>query len=434
MSSLPQAEAPMHRRLLHVFLSRLARASALLFLGNLAGGLLGYVLHIVTGRLLTTAEYGLFNAVMALFAVFSAALATLQMVVSRKVSDYRAVRDMASVRHFYFSIQGRALIAAVAMLAACAWFVPDVRDYLGAPTAWPVWILGALLVLAVPVVLNDAFLQGLQYFTWLSASVTLRVVLRIVFSVGLILLGFGVNGAVGGVALAFVAAWAITFVPLRGPFAAAGAAAPQTTHLSIKPAIPVLVANTAFAAMTQLDMVLVNRYFPAHEAGLYAAASVLGKAVMFLPGGIAMAMFPMVAENQARERSSAALLAQAVGLTAVLCAGGALFYFLFAEWIVTTLYGPGYAGAGQVLKYFGFAILPMGLVLVAEYFLIAKGQIVFAYLLFASAPLQLAAIHFHHESLLTVVGIIGVSGLLVMTAGYGFLFWTYWRSRAERPA
>lgn len=434
MTAVGQAEMPVYRRLLQVFFSKLAKASAWLFLGSLAGGLLGYVFHVLVGRLLSTAEYGLFNAVMALFAVFSAGLGTLQMVVSRKVSEYKANRDTGSVRHFYFSVHRRTFIVGPVLLLLCVPLVPQAQDYLKSPGAGPVWLLGLLLILAVPAVLNDAFLQGLQKFSWLSASVTLRVVFKIVFAVALIALGFGVNGALGGTIVALLAAWLITYLPLRGPLADRSSAPAQTTHLSIRPAIPVLVANTAFAAMTQLDMVLVNHYFPSHEAGLYAAASVLGKAVMYLPGGIAMAMFPMVAENQARAQSSATLLAQAVGLTAAMCAAGAVFYFLFAEWIVTALYGPSYGGAGMVLKYFGFAIMPMGLVMVAEYFLIAKGRMLFAYLLMASAPLQLLAIHFYHDSLLTVVAILGASGLIVMLIGYGFLSWTFWKSRTERRA
>jgi hypothetical protein len=45
---------------------------------------------------------------MALFTVFAAPLSTLMMVVSRKVSEYRARQDMGSITHFYHSINIRA--------------------------------------------------------------------------------------------------------------------------------------------------------------------------------------------------------------------------------------------------------------------------------------------------------------------------------------
>ena len=57
------------------------------------------------------------------------------------------------------------------------------------------------------------------------------------------------------------------------------------------------LANTFFGVMTQADVILVKHHFPPGEAGLYASASIMGKAVMYLPTAIIMALFPMVAAN-----------------------------------------------------------------------------------------------------------------------------------------
>lgn len=415
-------EGALRRRIAAVLFSKLVRASAWLFAGTLAGGVLGYVFQVLMGRMLSTEEYGLFGALMALFAVLSAPLGTLLMVISRKVSEYRAAADSGSIRHFFYSINLKTTVAGTVVIALALLFVPQLQAYLKSASPIPVYLLGALVFSALLPVVNDAFLQGLQSFSWLSASSTMRVLLKIVFSVALVWIGYGVSGALAGAVLASLAAWLITYWPLHAPLAHGRGKPFRTEHLRLRPAVPVLVANTAFVAMTQLDMVLVNHYFPAHEAGLYAAASILGKAVMYLPGGIAMALFPMVAENHARDRSSAHLLLQAVALTTLMCGAGAVFYLLFGEWIIEVLFGASYRGAGEVLKFFGFAILPMALVMVAEYFLIAKGRVVFAYLFMVTAPLQLVAIHFFHASLQEVVLIVGASGALLAGVGYGVLW------------
>jgi O-antigen/teichoic acid export membrane protein len=416
------ADFPLYRRVFGLFYSKLARASAWLFVGSIAGGILGYVFQVLMGRMLSTHEYGLFSAVMALFAVFSAPLGTLMMVISRKVSEYRAKEDGGSISHFYYSINARTAVIGAGILAVCFASAPQVQSYLKASNVDIVYLLGALLFLSFPPIVNNAFLQGMQSFSWLSASTSLGVLLKIVFSVALVWLGYGVSGALGGTILAALATGAITYGALYGPLMQGRGKTFQTVHLQFKPALPVFVANAAFAAMTQLDMVLVNYYFAAHEASMYAAASILGKAVMYLPGGIAMALFPMVAERHARNESSAPLLFQAVGFATLLCGAGAIFYFIFGEWFTTLLFGENYRDAGEVLKYFGFAILPMGLVLVAENFLVAKGRVLFAYLFFFIAPLQLTAIHFFHDSLRGVLAVIGVSGLVVAILGYGLLW------------
>jgi O-antigen/teichoic acid export membrane protein len=422
------ADASPYRRIAAVFYSKLARASALMFAGTMAGGVLGYVFQVLMGRLLSATEFGLFSAMMAFFAVVSAPLGTLLLVVGRRVSEYNARHDAGSVRHFYFSISGASAVAGALILAASLLLSAQLQAYLRSPSAMPVYLVGLLLFASFFPIVNEGFLQGLQRFTWLSASGTLRILLRIFFATLLVWLGEGVSGAIGGTILAAVAGWAITYLPLHRVFSAARGLPFETAHLALAPAIPVLIANTAFAAMTQLDMVLVNYYFPPHEASLYAAASILGKAVMYLPGGIAMALFPMVAENQARDRSSAHLLLQAVGLAGILSLLGAVVYFVLGERIVALFFGEDYRAAGHILQLFGFAILPMALVMVAEYFLIAKGRVLFAYLLLLSAPVQVGLIHLFHDSLETVVVVVGGSGAVVAFIGYALLWRAFRRS------
>lgn len=421
---MPSMHPSIRYHLKSIVTGKLASASAWLFIGGITGGILGYVFHVLMGRMLSTQEYGLFGAVMALFAVVAAPISTLTMVVSRKVSEYCAKEDRGSMAHLYHSINVRTAIVGVATLGVCYFFVPQIQAYLRAPTPSSVLLLGVILFCIFPAAINHAFLQGLQKFVWLAVSGPLGVLLKIGFAVLLIWLGYGVSGALGGIILAALAGWAITYVALHRPLAGGRGAAFETVHISFRSALPVMVANIAFAAMTQLDMVFVNYYFSAHEAGLYAAASILGKAVMYLPGGIAAALFSMVAERHARQEGSAHLLLQAVGMTALLCGAGAIFYFFLGEWIVALLYGEGYQGAGELLKYYGLAVLPMAMVMVAEHFLIAKGRVLFAYLFAALMPFQLGAIYFYHDSMLMIITIIGVSGLMLVFLGYGLL----WRS------
>lgn len=413
---------PLHRLLLNFFFGKLGRASSWLFVGGIAGGMLGYVFQILMGRMLSTQEYGLFSAIMALVAMLFAPLSTLLMVISRRVSEYRAKQDKGSITHLYNSINIRAAVVIAVILCSCYFVAPQIQVYLKAPNLIPIILLGMILFFTSPTIINNAFLQGMQNFTWLSASGTLGILFKIGFTVLLVWLGYGIAGALSGIILAAIFGWLITYAALHRPLAEGRGIKSETIHLSFKSALPVLIANVAFAAMTQLDIVFVNYYFPAHEASLYAAASIMGKAVMYLPGGIAMAMFPMVAEHHARNEDSAYLLLQAVGLTALLCGAGAVCYFFLGEWIITLLYGERYLGAGEILKYYGFAILPMAFVMVAEHFLIAKGRVLFVYLFAIVMPLQLTAIYFYHSSLMMILIIIGASGLLLALLGYGLLW------------
>lgn len=103
-----RTELQLSRRVAGLFYGKLARASAWLFAGTIADGILRYLFQVLMGRMLSTRKYSLFSAMLALFIVFSAPLSTLMMVVSRKVSEYRARQDIGSITHFYHSINIRA--------------------------------------------------------------------------------------------------------------------------------------------------------------------------------------------------------------------------------------------------------------------------------------------------------------------------------------
>ena len=320
-------------RIVELFYGNLARASAWLFIGGIANGILGYTYQILMGRMLSTAEYGLFSAIMALFNVLVTPLGTLMMVISRKISQYRAKYDYGSIVHFYHSITLQTAIFAALILGVLLLFAPQAQAYLNITDISQVYLLGVLLFVAPLPSVNNAFLQGLQRFKWLSSSNSLTTFSKIIFAILLVWLGYGVSGTLYSTILAYIASWLISYYALKKPLSEGRGLPFQNAHLSLKPAIPVFAANLTLTALTQLDIVLVNFYFSPHEASIFAAAAILGKAVMYLPGGIALALFPMVSENHTRGQGSAKLLLQALLLVAILCGAGATFYYLFGQWI-----------------------------------------------------------------------------------------------------
>jgi O-antigen/teichoic acid export membrane protein len=412
-----------------LFTSKLAKASGLMFVSTVAGGVLGYVFQVLMGRLLSIADYGLFVTFMALLAVLGVPFGALSMIVTRKASAYRAKNQPQRIAAMYWWVNKRLFWAAVAMTLCALPFTPMMRDYFRLDSLVPIFIFLFTVCVIFFIPVNSAFLQALQNFRWLAVNGVTGHGFKIVFCSSLVLAGFELNGALMGMALALLAAWLMAFLPLRRAVAAHAGTGQAGRYLSFKSAMPVLIANLAFTVMTQLDMVLVNHYFDSQQAGIYAAASILGKAVMYLPGAIVIAMFPMVAENDSRDESSVHLLFNALALTAGLATAGALFYYFFADGIMPLLYGQKYQPAAELLGYYGFAMLPMTLVMVAEHFLIAKGRVIFAYVMMLAIPFVLLAAHAYHDRLIDMVYILGACGWGLALVGFGVIGMQYWRGR-----
>lgn len=402
--------------------NRLMRAGFLLTIANLMTGVLGYIYQVVVGRLLSPSEYALFSTILALTLFFGSPLNAMFMLVSRRVSQLRVSGNLDSVRALYTRMQLRICLIGFLSLFLLSYFISDIQVYLKSVSAIPIWIFFLMLLAAALTFINNAYFQAMQSFQWLGGTTFATVVLKLLITVILIILGYGVIGALAGSLIATMAIWLIGLMTLKKLIATKPVETDKDAVTIPSKIFPVVVANGAFAAMTQLDMVLVNWFFEPHIAGQYAAASVLGKAVLYLPGGLVLAMFPMVAENHAKQVASAHFMIQSVLITGLLCGAVAFIYWIFGNVIVNLFYGESYEGAGELLRWYGFAIFPMSLVFIAEHFLIAKGRVLFAWLFLGFAPIQIGLIYFWHESLLQILAIIGGCGFAMMFVGYSLLW------------
>ena len=417
----------MKNKIIELISGSLVRASSWLFVGGIFGGFLGYLFHIIMGRMLSVSDYGTFVSLMAILILFGSILNTLTMVVARKIATYRPVQYISQRSYMYYSINQKIFLILIIILLFLLLTLEPLQQFFLVEKKMHLYLMFGILFIAFPQSINNAFLQGMQCFKWVSASGVLSVTLKIIIAVALIYAGYGVSGALGGVLISSLIMLIVTYFALHPFLVRKSADSSKKTSYLYKAAIPVLLANFAFAIMTQIDMIMVKHYFSDQDAGVYAAASILGKAVMYLPASISLALFPMVAERHNEGKSTSNLLLQAVSITIILCTIGSCLYYYFSHSITLFLYGEGYEEAAEVLKYFGFSMFPMALIMVAEHFLIAMGRVLFAYLFMIVAPLQVMAFYFYHDTLLSIVFIMAVSGIFLVIVGYGML-WKVHRS------
>jgi len=376
-----------------------------------------YGFQVAMGRLLTPAEYGFLNSLLAIFVVLSVPLATVPMVLARRTAEYAAKKDFARIRSLFGLAYRRIGLAGLLGLAAFVLGARFLADYLHSPSIVPVLLLGLCACSAFAVPINTAMLQGLQDYRWLGITAGLGGPVKFFICVALVLSGFGVNGVLAGMVLTSLVMWLIAYLPIRRHLLRGEAGIGHVHHLSFTHVLPVFTANLAFAVLSQADMILVARYFPAHEAGMYASAAILGRSVMYVPGAFVQAMFPMVSEHHSLNQDSRHLLFKALGATLALSGSGAALFFFFPKLIISVFFGARYVEAAPVLQYFGLAMLPMAFLLVLMNYSIAKGERRFSYLMALGALLEVIFIYFHHESLLKVVFVIMLVGALLIIPG-----------------
>ena len=126
----------------------------------------------------------------------------------------------------------------------------------------------------------------------------------------------------------------------------------QGTQFQWSETVPVICASGSFTLLSQLDIPLANYFFEPDLAGSYSAAAVLGKAVLYIPGGLVMALFPMVAANIRTHSSNKALLCQSFFLTLLLCSAAALMYMLMSDFFIGLFFHERFPKAAEILCFY----------------------------------------------------------------------------------
>jgi len=117
-----------------------------------------------------------------------------------------------------------------------------------------------------------------------------------------------------------------------------------------------LIRTSAIAAYMRIDQVMLAYFRGDAQVGLYAAAIRLPELWYFLPTAVMTSAIPVLARSHAQsqqvyERNILRVMRPLVWLSVLVAA----VLSLFAQPIVTLLYGPAYAGAGSVLAIYAWA-------------------------------------------------------------------------------
>lgn len=381
---------------------------------NVGAGTLGYAFQILMGRMLDVTEFALLTSLFASGMVLSAPFSAMLMIVSRRVAITSACGDAAGLKriaiHAFLSFG--ILVAAILMLGHL--MSVQIATWLNLPSP-----LYALCLVAIPcftalITITNGFLQGLQKFFFISAVSVSAVLVKIVVALALISIGMGVIGAVGGLFFSnvFIVVAGIFWVSKATKLVSANLAATVTDPIVPKtPIISVILSNIAVIGVCQGDVILVNNFLFPEQAGFYAAAAVLGKAALYLPAGVAFVLYPLVASNDVKKQSSNNYLYLSILLALAGCLGISITYFFIGYRLIEFFYGPAYTSAGEILCWYGFAFMPVSLVVVLENFMIARGKVVFGWVLLIIGPLFFILFPkpvdiFHFLRLISVLGVI----------------------------
>ncbi len=334
------------------------RQSGWMVIAAVVGGALMYAVHKAASRM-AKEEYGVFATMLQMLTLMTIPAIGLQTVVMRQTvaatTDPLRRQLSQAVRRL---LQGTGLIWLVGLLAVGIWQGRLVESFKASNPA-TIWLTAAwgLWVFWLPIYVG--ILQGQQNFLWMGWVSILggatRLAAIIVFVVWL---GMQAAGACLGVLVQVALAGILAGWLTRRVWMSPGEAVAWGDWR--KRVIPLTLGPGVITYMMSLDMIVVQYFFPEILTGYYAAAGTIGRALVFLTAPMTQVMFPKVAESLARsEKSNAALLA--LGATALIGGGAALFCTVLPSLPLRIIYDPSYLRIAWLVPWFAWCMAPLTL-------------------------------------------------------------------------
>ena len=397
------------------------RQVTFIFVATTLANIGAFLFHSYMLRHLSPADFGILYAMLALLMIVSIPAMTIQTVITKYASHFKAHNQYGKIRFLFFHSLKKLLLYGVTGFLIFLALSGHIARFQQLPSRAPVAIIGFILLFSVIAPAAGGIIQGLQRFNYLGWSMILGTGFRLLSGIILVIIGLGVNGALSASIIGILFGLFIIFLPLRSLFQ--GRTNERVDFKEIyQYSAPVVLTLLCFMILTNVDAVLVKHFFSPLEAGNYSAAALVGRIIIFLPMAIAIVMFPKTSELYAQKKDSLIILKKSLIYVGLLAGGTTLIFFLFPRFPLWLLSGNRFQASTPLVGKFALAMTFFGLVNILFFYQLSIHRFRFLYLAGAFTLLQIIAISLFHNTLSQVVWILVANGALLFLVNQ-FLVW-----------
>lgn len=338
-------------------MSQLVRGVMLLTIANATFLGSGYIIQVLLGKFLTPAEYGLFGVLIYIVNIMSTVFASgflggiSRSIARNKDAAYTILKK---------GIKIELVISGVIALLYTS-FAPILENVFDHPRAGMFMIFSALFIpLYALRTVYTGFLNGLRKFGPQAFTIFIAAIIKVIFIVIFVLLGYGLFHMLLAY---FLGAFASLIVSHLYSLPYKNLSASFESKALVKLALMLSVFASIFPILNNLDLILLKSLIEdPRVAGYYNAATTLARFPQFLFGSFGAALLPTVAELHAQQKTE-----ETQKTITVLFRYGIIIFvpimilaFVTSKELISFLYTPEYVAANE-----SFRILIIALTILA---------------------------------------------------------------------
>ena len=393
----------------------LIRDSFILFISTLGVSLAGFFYHFYMGRVLGPEQYSILGALFSLIYIILVPFQVIQTSITNFVARFKAKKQDNKINTLFIRSLKKLTLYSLVLMIIFAIASKFIAEFLHIQIKYILLIL-PLILLSFLLPVSRGLMQGSQLFKGLGINMTIEGLSKVIFGILLVIIGFGIFGAIFAIILSFL-------LPLIGSlFVLRSYLKKKKSKIISKDiysyAIPVTLALLIFTGFYSIDIFIIKHFFNEAEAGLYVALSYIGRIIFFATQSIALVMFPKSVENFTIKKINFKILDKALILVSIVGSLGVLFYLLFPKFVINILYGKEYLNISNLVWLFGLAMLFFSLVYVLILYNLSINKRKFIYIILFFLIIEGILLWFLHANLLQVTIIMALIMFLMFIVIY----------------
>src|SRR5580700_1401984 len=415
-SASPPGTLVLRRGLERLRTSAMLKQSLLVFSAGMVLNLCGFIAHAIASRELGVTVYGGLYALINAAVIAALPAAFVAPVVAQLAAEFRALHDDGHLRGLTDNVAGAFAKLALVYLVIAAFGSIPFAHFLHVPV-WSVPFVGLLAGVSLFVSALRGIAQGTQDFFGYSVSNSVEGIAKVCGIGLLVAIGLKLGGGIVGFFLGPLCALFYLGWRLRKRYASAR---PHRVRYDwrriLNAGAGAAAATIATTLMGSADVVLVKHFFDPHAAGLYAAASLGGKILLYMVGFIPTVLLPQAADRHARGAKTREVLAGSLLMFGVVALCGLFVFKYFGIDVLHALVGRAFDAASPLLVTYGLAMVLLALTNSLTSYGIATHRLAFTVPLFICTLGTLGTVVVVHPSLAAVVEILVVGNAVAAVA------------------
>ena len=359
--------------------------------------------------MLTIEAYGELQSLLTILSVIAVLTGAISTVLVKYTADFKAKDQLNKIYTLFLLFSKKTSTVAIIFFVIFVILSRYIANFLNLTSVLPLIILGFAFLLGFPNSINSGILRGLQKFKALSIISIIATLIKLLFAILLVSLGFSINGAVGAVVLAALIGYLISFVPIKFLFSR------QKDKIQAKEifrySFPVFFTLFFTTLLCSINVILVKHFFSAQTAGEFGALAMLGNIIFLITAPIALVMFPMAADAHANLNHPAKILKKAIFWIILISLAIVSCYFFIPNFIIAVLIGSKFLVIGKYLGWFGLAMFLYSLVYLFSNYFLSVGKVKGTYLVGIGVVLQILLMAIFHTNLWQIVWIMNTTML-----------------------